>query len=123
MSYINGVNLIPGTGEFGYDNCPYTRAKTAASGGFATLNLNICTGRRQRTNYSYAIDQLQGGLTRPATTVALVVSWFGNSLDAREHARFYPSTTFIGGAFRKLVGGTGRGCLALLRASRKTPPA
>ena len=92
-----GINLIPGTGEFGYDTVPMQGARTG--GGFQTLNLNAAPSG-SRTDYAIAFDQLQS--TYPSvTTVALVVAWFGNALDAST-CNLYPSTNFIGGAFRTL---------------------
>ena len=99
MSMLLGVNLIPGTGEFGYDTLPMQGAQ--AGGNFQTLNLNAAPAGT-RTDYAIALDQLQSACPS-VTTVALVVAWFGNSLDAST-CNLYPSTTFIGGAFRSLDG-------------------
>ena len=58
-----------------------------------------------KTDYSYAIDQLQAAHPE-CQTVALVVAWFGNSTDASA-CKIYPSTTYIEGAFQ---GWTGAAC-------------
>ena len=94
-----GVNLIPGTGEFGYDTLPMQGAE--AGGGFQTLNLNAAPSGT-RTDYSIALDQLQS-LHPSVTTVALVTAWFGNSTDASA-CKLYPSTNFMGGGFKRLDG-------------------
>jgi hypothetical protein len=94
-----GVNLIPGTGEFGYDTLPMQGAQAGAA--FQTLNLNAAPSGT-RTDCSIALDQLQSAYPS-VTTVALVVSWFGNSIDA-SICKLYPSTNFIDGEFKRLDG-------------------
>jgi hypothetical protein len=101
MSTLLGVNLIPGTGEFGYDTVPTQGAQ--ADTGFQTLNLNAAPSGF-RTDYSIALDQLQSAYPS-VTTVALVVAWFANSIDVAS-CQLYPSTNFIGGSFETLAGGT-----------------
>ncbi len=68
-----------------------------------TLNLNAApTGTK--TDYSFALDQLQAQHPE-CTTVSLIVAWFGSSTDVTQ-CKIYPSTTFIGGSFAKLVNGS-----------------
>ncbi len=94
MSYVNGVNLMPATGEFTYSPTAYQGARLAAGA------LQPMTGIN---NYSAAaggggdvvtsINQLLAAF--PAcTTVALVVAWFFNSENAAS-CDVYPSTTYI----------------------------
>jgi len=101
VSTILGVNLLPATGEWVYDPLPH-RGRHLGETRFGAINLNHVPGGSV-ADYSFALDQLQAA--QPAcTTVALIVSWFGNSIDAST-CKIYPSTTYIGGAFEKLVGG------------------
>ncbi len=51
-----------------------------------------------KTDYSYALDQLQAAHPE-CQTVALVVAWFGNSTNASV-CEIYPSSTYIEGAFQ-----------------------
>jgi len=91
MGFVNGVNLLPSTGEFTY-------ATTARLGQRVTeavlTGINFYfAGGPPKTDYSYSIDQLQDAF--PAcTTVAVVCAWFGNSTDAAA-CQIYPSTTYI----------------------------
>jgi len=102
MSYLKGVNLLPATGEWTYDSVPY-RGKRPADTGFAPLNL-YCAPGDSKTDCDYSLDRLQAQFP-DCETVALVVAWFGSATDAAT-CQVYPSTTFIGGAFEKLVGGS-----------------
>ena len=99
MSYIGGVHLLPATGEFTYDTIPYLGQRSGAS--WQALNTFQSPGG-SRTDYSYAIDQLQAAHPE-CGTVALVCAWFGNSLEASS-CEIYPSTTFVGGAFQRAGG-------------------
>ena len=101
MTLVNGVNLLPASGEWVYDTIPYQGQK-ANQTAVLTLNLNAAPAGT-RTDYSLAIDQLQAQHPECAT-VSLIVAWFGNSTDVTQ-CKIYPSTTFIGGAFAKLVNG------------------
>ncbi|MFZ0606855.1 MAG: glycoside hydrolase TIM-barrel-like domain-containing protein [Xanthobacteraceae bacterium] len=101
MTYINGVNLLPATGEWTYDSVPY-QGRRAGETAFAQLNLNANPGG-SKTDCDYALDQLQAAFPG-CGTVALVVAWFGSSTSAAA-CQVYPSTTFIGGAFEKYSGG------------------
>ena len=56
-----------------------------------------------KTDYSYAIDQLQAQ-HRECTTVSLVCAWFFNSEDASA-CQIYPSTNYLLGGFERVVGG------------------
>lgn len=100
MGYINGVNLLPATGEWIYDSVPYqARLGTAA---YVQQNLNF-NPNGTKTDCDYSLDRLQSQFP-DCETVALVVAWFANSVDASV-CQIYPSTTFIGGSFQKYVGG------------------
>ncbi|WOJ88059.1 glycoside hydrolase TIM-barrel-like domain-containing protein [Methylocapsa polymorpha] len=100
MAYILGVNLLPSTGEFTYDSVAYQGQRITEP---AMLAINAYAGQPlNRTDFDLAIDQLESAF--PAcVTVAVVVSWFGNSTDASK-CQIYPSTTYIGGSFQKWSG-------------------
>lgn len=102
MTYLNGVNLLPSTGEWTYDSVPY-QGKRAGASGFTQLNLNY-NPSGSKSDCDYALDQLQAQFPG-CITVAVVVAWFGNSTAAAA-CQVYPSTTFIGGVFEKYAGGT-----------------
>ena len=57
MTLVNGVNLLPASGEWVYDTIPYQGQK-ANQTAVLTLNLNAAPAGT-RTDYSLAIDQLQ----------------------------------------------------------------
>jgi uncharacterized protein (TIGR02217 family) len=103
MASLLGVHLLPSTGEFTYDTVPHQGAAPSGSslGSFETLNTFYAPGGA-KTDYSYAIDQLQAAHPE-CTTVSVVCAWFANSLDAGS-CQIYPSTNFIGGAFEQLSG-------------------
>ena len=106
MSYINGVNLLPSTGEFTYDTIPYlgrrvTETLLASINRYA--NGGPLAGTGTVTDYSIAINQLQAAFPG-CTTVAVVVAWFGNSTDVTA-CQIYPSTTYISGTFQQAGGG------------------
>jgi hypothetical protein len=99
MGFVGGVHLLPATGEFTYDTIPYQAAQ--AGGAMAGVNTFYAAGG-SKTDYSFAIDQLQAA--RPECgTVSVLCAWFGNSLNAAT-CQIYPSTNFIGGAFQQLSG-------------------
>ena len=100
MPWLKGVHLLPSTGEFTYDTIAHTGAK--AAGAPSPLN-TFYAPNGAKTDYSIAIDQLQAAHPE-CMTVSLVVSWFGNSIDAATCA-IYPSTTFPAGAFQQLSSG------------------
>ena len=100
MSTAIGVHLLPSTGEFTYDTLPYNGARVAGANG--PINAYYAPGGN-RTDYSYAIDQLQAAHPE-CTTVSIVCAWFGNSLNAAS-CQIYPSTTFAGGSFQQASGG------------------
>ena len=102
MTYINGVNLLPATGEWVYDSVPY-RAKHLTDTSYTQQNLNYNPGGT-KADCDYSLDQLQAQFP-DCGTVAIIVAWFGNSTDAST-CQIYPSTTFIGGAFEKYAGGS-----------------
>jgi hypothetical protein len=107
VTYINGVNLLPGTGEFTYDTVAHLGQR--ATGEPAAVPVNFYASGETSASYSgedtdlpRAIDNLQAEF--PAcTTVSVVVSWFFDSLAAGS-CRVYPSTTYIGGSFSKWNG-------------------
>ncbi len=106
MGYVNGVNLLPSTGEFTYDTIPYlgrrvtepalTSINRYASGG-------PLAGAGSTTDCTIAINNLQAEIPG-CTTVSLVVAWFGNSTDITA-CQIYPSTTYINGTFAQASGG------------------
>jgi Putative phage tail protein/GTA TIM-barrel-like domain len=107
MSYINGVNLLPSTGEFTYDAIAYlgrrvTEASLTSINRYANGGPSAASGAT--TDYTIAIDNLQAEFPG-CTTVSLVVSWFGNSTDITA-CQIYPSTTYIGGTFQQASGGS-----------------
>lgn len=99
MSAIVGVHLLPSTGEFTYDTIAHNGAKPL--GAPAALNTFYASGG-SKTDYSYAIDQLQAAHPE-CMTVSVVCAWFANSLDAA-NCQIYPSTTYIGGSFQQWSG-------------------
>ena len=100
--YLAGINLIPGSGEFAYDTVAYNGRLPSASV-FTPINTYHAPGGA-RTDVTYALDQLQATLPN-CQTIAVVVQWLANSLNAGA-AQVYPSTTYIGGAFEPTAGGT-----------------
>jgi hypothetical protein len=100
MPSVLGVHLLPSTGEFTYDTVAHRGA--TAGGALAALNTFYAPGGT-KTDYSYAIDQLQAAHPE-CTTVSVVCAWFANSLAAAS-CQVYPSTNFIGGTFQQWNGG------------------
>ena len=100
MVSIGGVHLLPATGEFAYDTIPHTGALAGAPQ--QPLNTFFAPGGT-KTDYSYAIDQLQAAHPE-CTTVSLVVAWFFNS-EAAGSCNVFPSTNYLLGTFEQLVGG------------------
>lgn len=97
-----GINLLPATNEWVYDTLPH-RARRVTETAAQVQNLHLVpTG--SKTDYSYAIDQLQA-IYPNCKTVSLVCAWFGNSTNVTQCA-IYPSTTFIGGVSQVLMGGS-----------------
>jgi hypothetical protein len=107
VSYINGVNLLPSTGEFTYDTIPYLGQRvteTLLTSINRYANGGPLAGVGTVTDYSIAINQLQAAFPG-CTTVAIVVAWFGNSTDVTA-CQIYPSTTYINGTFQQALGGS-----------------
>ncbi|MEQ1887558.1 MAG: glycoside hydrolase/phage tail family protein [Alphaproteobacteria bacterium] len=75
-SLIRGVDLIPGSTEFGYD--PQIQIRDLGKGRTAPENQNNSGGS---SDWDLALDQLQATCAN-CQTVALVVSWFGTDLRA-----------------------------------------
>ncbi len=107
MSYILGVNLLPSTGEFTYDTIPYLGQRTTESQ-LTSINRYAnggpLDGSGNTTDYTMALNDLQAEIP-DCTTVAIVVSWFGNSTDITQ-CQIYPSTTYIDGTFQQAAGGS-----------------
>jgi uncharacterized protein (TIGR02217 family) len=99
MGFVSGVHLLPATGEFTYDTIAHQGAQ--AGGAMARVNTFFAPSGA-KTDYSYAIDQLQAAHPE-CTTVSVVCAWFGNSINAAT-CQVYPSTTFVGGSFEQLSG-------------------
>jgi hypothetical protein len=107
MNYINGVNLIPSTGEFTYDTIAYlgqrvTESVLTSINRYANGGPNNGVG--STTDYAISINELHAQYPG-CTTVAVVVAWFGSSIDVTA-CQIYPSTTYIGGAFQQESGAT-----------------
>src|ERR1700733_9486959 len=75
----------------------------SGSASYVVQNLNFNHSGTE-TDCDVSLDQLQAQYPG-CTTVALVVAWFGSTTDAST-CQVFPSTTFIGGAFEKYVGGS-----------------
>ena len=73
---IKGVVLIPGSGEFVYATSPVSMTRRA--GATEAENVHTLQGG---SDWTVALDQLQATLPN-ATSVSLVVSWFGTDLRA-----------------------------------------
>ena len=105
MAELFGVCLLPASGEFVYDTWPAQGAQLSGAGAlsaFTPINGFYAPGGT-KTDYSYALDQLQAAHPE-CQTVALVCAWFGNSTNASNCA-IYPSTNYIGGAFESFSEG------------------
>lgn len=101
MSYVNGVNLLPATGEFTYGTTA-RRGRRVTELSMVDINYYCNNSPSAKTDCPVSIDQLQAAF--PACrTVAILCSWFGNSIDAST-CKIYPSTTYIGGSFQKWNG-------------------
>ena len=99
MTPLNGVNLLPASGEWVYDTVPH-RSQQVTQPAPVVQNLHAAPAGT-RTDYSFALDQLQAQHPE-CTTVSLIVAWFGSSTDVTRCA-IYPSTTYIGGGSDALV--------------------
>lgn len=96
MGFVNGVNLLPSTGEFTYGTAA-RQGQRVSSPTLVPINtyndLPPFAGVFPNTDYSYSIDQLQAAF--PAcTTVAIVCAWFGNN-ETVNYCQIYPATTYI----------------------------
>ena len=101
MTLLNGVNLLPASGEWVYDTVPH-RSQQVTQPAPVVQNLHAAPAG-SRTDYSFALDQLQAQHPE-CTTVSLVVAWFGASTDVTA-CKIYPSTTYPGGGSDALVNG------------------
>ncbi len=102
MSYINGVNLLPSTGEFTYDTIAYLGQRVTETS-LGPVNCYASDGAGSTTDYTIALNDLQAQFPG-CTTVAVVVSWFVNLTDITA-CQIYPSTTYINGTFQQASGG------------------
>ena len=100
MGFVAGVHLLPATGEFTYDTVAYQGARLAQAA--SAINTYFAPGGA-KTDFSYAIDQLQAAHPE-CTTVSVLSAWFGSSTNAAA-CQIYPSTTYLGGSFSRLGGG------------------
>lgn len=75
---IKGVVMIPGSGEFVYATSPVSKRRRI--GVSESENVHTLQGG---TDWTVSLDQLQATLPN-ATSVSLVVSWFGTDLRAGE---------------------------------------
>ncbi len=92
MNYVNGVNLLPATGEFTYDTVAYLGQRAEPPG--APLPINAYANQAShRTDMELSIDQLLAAFPGCAT-IAIVCAWFFNSETAGS-CQVYPSTTYI----------------------------
>ena len=105
MTQVVGVHLLPASGEFVYDTIPFSGAQRGAAGlnPYTPTNTFFAPGG-SKTDYSYAIDQLQAQHPE-CTTVSLVCAWFFDSEDASA-CQIYPSTNYLLGGFEQFVGGS-----------------
>ena len=88
MPTLTGVHLLPATGEFTYDTIAFSGQRPGAT--MAPLNTYYAPDGT-KTDYSYAIDQLQAAHPECAT-VAVVCAWFCDGLTAGA-CRIFPATT------------------------------
>ncbi len=104
MPTLKGVHLLPSTGEWSYDTVPYSAAQREAGGLGAYLQTNtFYAPGGSKTDYSYAMDQLQAQHPE-CGTVSVVCSWFFNSEDASQ-CQIYPSTIYLIGGVEQIVDG------------------
>lgn len=107
MTYINGVNLLPGTGEFTLDTIAYLGQRALDEPQPLPINFYASgatsgsyTG--EATDFPRSIDNLVAAFPG-CETVSIIAPWFFDSIDAST-CRVYPSTTYINGAFYKWNG-------------------
>jgi hypothetical protein len=107
MTFINGINLLPGTGEFTYDTVAHLGYRSESNS--TAVPINIYNTKKSASEYNgeptdfvKSIADLQ--IDYPGCgTVALIVAWFFNSTTA-DQCKIYPSTTYIDGSFYKWNG-------------------
>ena len=102
MTIVNGVNLLPASGEWVYDTLAH-RSQEITQTAPVVQNLNYAPNGT-KTDYSFALDQLQAQFPS-CTTVSLIVAWFGSSTDVTQ-CRIHPSTIYIGGSSDVLSSGS-----------------
>jgi hypothetical protein len=102
VTYINGVNLLPGTGEFTLDTVAHLGQRPATEPAAVPINVYASGATAgsyagEDTDFIRAIGNLQAEFPG-CTTVSLIVSWFFDSITAGS-CKVYPSTTYINGNF------------------------
>jgi hypothetical protein len=107
MTYINGINLLPGTGEFTYDTVAHLGQRPATETSAVPINVyasgaSASSYAGEPTDFIRAIDNLQAEFP-DCTTISLIVSWFFDSITAR-FCKVFPSTTYINGNFSYWTG-------------------
>jgi hypothetical protein len=102
FSHLRGIALIPGTGEFTYD--PVAYSGRLPGGSMGPINSYFLAGAGEGADIMLALDQLRSQFPN-CETVAVIVSWFLDSLDASA-CKVYPSSTYIGGEFQPRKGGS-----------------
>lgn len=77
-SLIQGVNILPGATEFGYDPTPHIQATNPGEGVIENVHAS-----HTESDWTVSINTLQDSLPN-CKFVALVVAWFGNDLRAEK---------------------------------------
>lgn len=78
---IKGVNIIPGSTEWGYMPTPVTKVTRGASGAITSETKENATRHGGVADWSLSMGAL-GAILPKAKTASLVVSWFGTDLRA-----------------------------------------
>ena len=89
MVFVGGVHLLPATGEFAYDTIPAQGAQRVAAGLGPLLPMNcFYAPGGSKTDYSYAIDQLQAA--HPECTTVSVVCCVVFQFGKRRRLQYLP---------------------------------
>src|ERR1700730_12860856 len=106
MGFVNGVNLLPSTGEFTYATTARQGQRVSETlllpvnfyyGDIAPPTATLTGAPPVKTDDQVAIEQLKDpiiGAFPACQTVAIVCAWFGNSVNA-SLCQVYPSTTYL----------------------------
>ncbi len=78
---ITGVNLIPGSTEWGYSPTPVTSTQSNSAGEVIADKPENAARHAKVSDWQISLDQL-GAILPNANTVSLVVAWFGTDLRA-----------------------------------------